>query len=261
VSSRIPSLYRGYNEHTLCVRDTAIGGFEPRQQPPCNLGYAVRVYERMRSLSRVVQSLPRIDPSIRPLLEFVLGLLTPVCLAGVEGEDESVGQKDETAAGSHGYDPTRITIEDLVRLHFFEGVPGWALERLAGSATIRRLEQGALVVRQNDEARAVYFLLSGAVQILVYFEGVGDLLMGVHREPGSLIAWSAFRAPYHHTSSMRCEEPTELMRMPREAFEELFEEDPYLGYLILKKVAAAMDNRLEGAVTFLESSSNPVGEL
>ena len=171
-----------------------------------------------------------------------------------------MGQKHEAAAGSRGGNAAGLTIEELSGLRFFEGVPGWALERLAGSASKRRLEQGALVVQQNDEARAVYFLLSGAVQILVYFEGMGDLLMGVHREPGSLIAWSAFRAPYRHTSSMRCEEQTEVMRIPREAFEEIFDEDPYLGYLILKKVASAMDNRLEGAVTFLESSINP-GEL
>ncbi len=50
------------------------------------------------------------------------------------------------------------------------------------------------------------------------------------------------------------------MRIPRDTFEDIFREDPYLGYLILKKVAAAMDNRLEGAVTFLESSNN-AGEL
>jgi CRP-like cAMP-binding protein len=178
----------------------------------------------------------------------------------LEGEDEAVGQKHETAAGSRATDPTGITSEELAGLRFFEGVPGWALERLAGSAMKRRLKQGALVVQQNDEARAVYFLLSGAVQVLVHFEGVGELLMGVHREPRSLIAWSAFLAPYRHTSSMRCEEATEVMRIPRDTFEEIFEEDPYLGYLILKRVAAAMDNRLEGAVTFLESLTNP-GEL
>lgn len=171
-----------------------------------------------------------------------------------------MGQEHEAAARSRGGNAAGLTIEELAGLRFFEGAPGWALERLTVSAAKRRLEQGALVVQQNDEARAMYFLLSGAVQILVYFEGMGDLLMGVHRDPGSLIAWSAFRAPYRHTSSMRCEEPTEVMRIPREAFEEIFEEDPYLGYLILKKVASAMDNRLEGAVTFLESSSNP-GEL
>jgi CRP-like cAMP-binding protein len=152
-----------------------------------------------------------------------------------------------------------MTAEELTGLRFFEGLPGWALECLAGSATKRRFEQDAMVVRQNDEARAVYFLLSGAVQVLVYFEGVGDLLMGVQRAPGSLVAgWSVFRPPYRHTSSMRCEEASELLRLPRETFEEIFEEDPYLGYQILKKVATAVDHRLEGAVTFLlETPSIP----
>jgi CRP-like cAMP-binding protein len=76
--------------------------------------------------------------------------------------------------------------------------------------------------------------------------------MGVQRLPGSLIAgWSAFRPPYRHTSSLECEEATELIRLPRETFEEIFEEDPYLGYQILKRVATAVDHRLEGSVTFL----------
>jgi len=44
-----------------------------------------------------------------------------------------------------------------------------------------------------------------------------------------------------------------LLRVPRGAFEELFEEDAYLGYRILKKVAAAMDVRLAGALAFLEA--------
>jgi CRP-like cAMP-binding protein len=162
-------------------------------------------------------------------------------------------------AGPHAGDPKGMTAEELAGLRFFEGVPGWALERLARSATKRRFEQGAIVVRQNDEARAVYFLLSGAVQILVYFEGVGDLLMGVQRDPGSLIAgWSAFRPPYRHTSSMRCEEASELVRLPRETFEEIFEDDPYLGYQILRKVAAEVDHWLEHAVAFLlETPSIP----
>ncbi len=153
-------------------------------------------------------------------------------------------QEPETTATPHGDGAA----EELARLRFFEGMPGWALERLARSATKRRLEQGAMVARQNDEARAVYFLLSGAVQVLVYFEGVGDLLMGVQRYPGSLVAgWSAFKPPYRYTSSTRCEEASELIRFPRETFEE----DPYLGCQNLKRAATAVDERLEGAVAFL----------
>src|SRR5918995_542588 len=43
----------------------------------------------------------------------------------------------------------------------------------------------------------------------------------------------------------------ELVRLPRETFEGIFEDDPYLGYQILKKVAVAVDHWLEGAVTML----------
>jgi len=158
-------------------------------------------------------------------------------------------------------EPAEVTPDELAGLRFFEGMPGWALERLAESARRRRLDKEAMVARQNDEARAVYFLLSGTVQVLVYFEGVGDLLMGVQRDPGSLVAGSsAFRHPYRYTASTRCEEPSELIRFPREAFEEIFEEDPYLGYQILKKVATALDHRLEGAVTsLLETPTIPDG--
>lgn len=150
---------------------------------------------------------------------------------------------------------TEVTAGDLAELRFFEGLPGWARGRLAASATRRRFEQGVTVVRQNDEARGVYILLSGAAQDLVYFEGVGDLLMGVQREAGSLVAgWSAFKPPYRYTSSTRCEEDSEMIRLPRDTFEEIFGEDPYLGYRILKKVAAAVDHRLEEAVTFLSET-------
>lgn len=169
-----------------------------------------------------------------------------------------VVREPEMTAGSHGGGPAEVAADELAGLRFFESVPRWTLERLAGSAAKRRLEQGATVVRKNDEARAVYFLLSGAVQVLVYFEGVGDLLMGVQQEQGSLIGWSAFGPPYRYTSSVRCEEASELIRLPREIFEEIFEEDPYLGYQILKRVAAAVDSRLEGAVTFLlETPATP----
>jgi len=166
-------------------------------------------------------------------------------------------QKSEATAGLRASDPTRVTSEDLAGLAFFENVSGWALRRLARSATRRQLEQGAMVVRQNDEARSVYFLLSGAVHILVHFEEVGDLLVGVQRDKGSLVGWSAFMAPYRYTSSVRCEEASELLRIPRDTFDIVFEEDAYLGYEILKKVATTVDTRLEGAVTFLDSPLVP----
>ena len=207
------------------------------------------------------EPVPRIGPPVRSPIELRRGLPALVRASGVEERTPEVDQNQGGRPRATARTTTGVTAEDLAELRFFGDLPGWACGRLAASATKRRFEQGAIVVRQNDEARGVYFLLSGAAQDLVYFEGVGDLLMGVQRDPGSLVAgWSAFKPPYRYTSSTRCEEDSELIRFPRDTFEEVFGEDPYLGYRILKKVAAAVDDRLEEAVTFLsETPTMPDG--
>jgi CRP-like cAMP-binding protein len=132
----------------------------------------------------------------------------------------------------------------LGRLSFFQGVPRWALIRLAEAATEEELPAGGMVFRQSDRARAAHFLLAGSVQILIRV-GEEDLLVAVLRRRGELIGWSAFRAPYRYTASVRCEEPSRLVRVPAAVFEELFERDPALAYQILQRVAASVADRLE----------------
>jgi CRP-like cAMP-binding protein len=134
----------------------------------------------------------------------------------------------------------------LARLSFFQGMPWWALVRLAEAAAEEQLPAGGMLLRQSDRARAVHFLLAGSVQILLRV-GEEDLLVAVLRRPGELLGWSAFRAPYRYTASVRCEEPSRLVRVPAAVFQELFERDPALAYQTLQRVAASVANRLEHA--------------
>ena len=77
-----------------------------------------------------------------------------------------------------------------------------------------------------------------------------------------LVGWSAFRPPYRATASVRCEQPSRLVTVPVAAFEELFERDPGLGYLILGRVAAGVADRLEQARERMLTAprQGPVGE-
>ena len=117
---------------------------------------------------------------------------------------------------------TASSPDRLRELAFFQNLPDSAVEHFAARAEEREHEPGDLVLRQHDEVRTVILLVSGTLQVLVRFEGAGDLLMGILRDPGTLEGWSAFRAPYRATASLRCEEPTTLLEIPREAFEEAF---------------------------------------
>jgi hypothetical protein len=71
----------------------------------------------------------------------------------------------------------------LAALSFFHGMPERTLNRIAQSATELSVPAGHVLVRQNDRATAVFFLLSGSVQILIRV-GSDDLLVGVLREEG-----------------------------------------------------------------------------
>jgi CRP-like cAMP-binding protein len=134
----------------------------------------------------------------------------------------------------------------LTQLPFFQGMPQWALVGLAEAAAEEQLPAGGIVVRQADRARAVHFLVVGSVQILLRV-GEEDLLVAVLRDSGELLGWSAFRAPYRYTVSVRCEEPTRLVRVPATMFEGLFARDPAFAYQTLQRVAASVANRLEHA--------------
>jgi CRP-like cAMP-binding protein len=83
------------------------------------------------------------------------------------------------------------------------------------------------------------------VQFYIHFQGVDDLLVGTMREPGALLGWSVFRQPYRYTVTTRCEEDCQVMRLPREIIMKLVQTQPRLGYLLLKRVAATLANRLE----------------
>ena len=149
----------------------------------------------------------------------------------------------------------------LERLSFFNGLPGWALAHLAEAAREEELPAGRTVLHQHDRTRTVHLLLTGALQIYVRV-GEDDLLVAVLDDPGELVGWSAFRPPYRATASVRCEQPSRLVTVPVAAFQELFERDPGLGYLILGRVAAGVANRLEQARERLLTAprEGPVGE-
>ncbi len=139
----------------------------------------------------------------------------------------------------------------LAEVAILKGFPRWVLALLAAQTEERRLPRGALVVKQHAPADTVWVLLEGSVEILLRFEVVGDLLVGVQREPGSVIGWSAFREPYLYTTSARCEQECRLLAIPQRAFEEVFDRDPLVGATIVRRVADTIDARLRGALRFL----------
>ncbi|MGI9321790.1 MAG: cyclic nucleotide-binding domain-containing protein, partial [Thiogranum sp.] len=138
-----------------------------------------------------------------------------------------------------------VSIDLLKGLPFFRGLRRGVLQTLANSAKVVELENNALVVHQHDRAIALYLLLSGSVQFLIEVEGSGKLLVGVANEPGLIIGWSVFRAPYRYMTDVRCEGSCRLLRIPHHVIDALMDDDPVSGLALLRRVNQSLAIRLE----------------
>lgn len=138
-----------------------------------------------------------------------------------------------------------VTIGVLKQLPFFRGLRRDVLERLATSARIVEYENDALITRQHDRAIALYLLLAGRLQFLIDVEGSGKLLVGAGREPGMVIGWSVFRAPFRYTTHVRCEGHCQLLRIPHHVIDDLIREDPGSALAMLRRITESLSTRLE----------------
>jgi CRP-like cAMP-binding protein len=137
------------------------------------------------------------------------------------------------------------SLDLLARLDFLDGLPEWALARLAAASTEKALDARAFVLHQHDKAESLFILLEGEVQILLRFEGVDDLLVGATHQSGAVLGWSVFRIPHRYTASVRCDGPVRVLEVPAATLNELIDADPRVGLMLLRRLASAVAGRLE----------------
>jgi CRP-like cAMP-binding protein len=152
--------------------------------------------------------------------------------------------------------------EDVFRaVPFFVDLDSWVISALARQAEEVRLGSAELIIVQNEDARDVYFLLDGSIEVLLRYEGVGELFMGTHEQVGTLIGWSAFQLPHRYSDSVRCHRPSRLLRVPSAAFEEVMSGDPAVGYQLLRRVNAQVAQQLETTRQLIDAAPDQTQEL
>lgn len=150
-----------------------------------------------------------------------------------------------------------VAVDALQSLSLFRNLKNEVLNTIAAAAEIVEYENNSLIIRQHDRAIALFILLSGQVQFLIHVEGVGRLLVGTGEEPGAVIGWAVFRAPYRYTTDVRCAGPCRLLRVPHHVFDGLLHDEPRAAVRILRRVAQAMARHLQAERAMLLATAQP----
>jgi len=139
-----------------------------------------------------------------------------------------------------------VTTEALLTGDLFQGLNENQISRLTAIARPRSLRAGERLLLLGDNADRLYVVMKGRVDLCfpVSFHGTLKDVSVQSMAPGSALGWSALVKPYRFTLSARAQEDCEVAAFFRKDLLEVFENDPALGYIFMKRIAEIIGDRL-----------------
>ena len=138
-----------------------------------------------------------------------------------------------------------VTPEILTAFPFFAGLSETELRSVSIIANKASFQRGDLMFREDDIAHALYLLIDGWVDIVVNTDATGEQHELVTTlSPGEICGWSALVDPYLYTGSAVCASPVEAIEFKGADLLGMFELDPKLCCVIMRRVCQSIADRL-----------------
>lgn len=141
-----------------------------------------------------------------------------------------------------------MTLESLSRIlaesPFLKGLEPHHVDLIAGCASNVRFESGQYLFHEGEEAERFFLLRQGKVAIEIYSPHRGSITIQT-LEAGDVLGWSWLVPPYHWRFDARAMEFVLAISLDGVCLRTKCEQDHDLGYQLLKRFTAIMDQRLE----------------
>lgn len=142
-----------------------------------------------------------------------------------------------------------ISPEQLRRYPFFAGLTTDHLRGLAMISDEVSYPAKTLIFKEGDEAKYLYILVSGEVELL-YSGGnegnIADTYVGSIVQ-GEVFGVSTMVLPFYLNASARSEGPVETIQIEAAGMRAMCEVDHGLGYILMQHLAQALTQRLHEA--------------
>jgi CRP-like cAMP-binding protein len=135
-------------------------------------------------------------------------------------------------------------IEALLAEHpFFEGLAPEYLELIAGCGSNVAFSEGEYVFHEGEPADHFYIIRHGMVQLQIFVPHRGPLAIETVRE-GEVFGWSWLFPPYTWSLDAQAIQQTRAVALDGACLRRKCDEDPKLGYELMKRFAPIIIERL-----------------
>jgi CRP/FNR family transcriptional regulator, cyclic AMP receptor protein len=140
------------------------------------------------------------------------------------------------------------TLERVIAEHpFFSGLDQEYISLFVGCASNVRFDAGAYAFREGEEANRFYVIRRGRIALEI-FTPKSEPLVVQTLEAGDVLGWSWLVPPYEWRFHARALETTLAIGLDGNCLRTKCEENHDLGYELMKRVATAMQQRLEATL-------------
>jgi CRP-like cAMP-binding protein len=139
---------------------------------------------------------------------------------------------------------TTQTLEPILAGHpFFQGLPAEDIQLLTGCASNVVFKAGEMICREGDEANHFYLIREGRAAIETYVPERGQVLLQT-LGAGEMVGWSWLIPPYKWRFDVRAAELVRAIVLDGKCLRGKCDDNPRLGYELLKRVAQVFAERL-----------------
>ncbi|MGE4319175.1 MAG: Crp/Fnr family transcriptional regulator [Deferribacterales bacterium] len=138
--------------------------------------------------------------------------------------------------------------EHLSGITIFETVETDELERLASFCKLKKFVKDEVVFHKGDQGTDMYAIISGAFRV-VLIDGNGDEIILSIVKPGNIVGELSMIDGLGRTGTLVADEPSEMVLIPRKAFNELLHKNFSVSLYLLE----ILSERLRKADELIES--------
>ncbi len=124
------------------------------------------------------------------------------------------------------------------------GLPGDAVDQVAGCARNVAFGTGKLLVAEGDPAETLYLIRRGRVAVEVHVPGRGAVVVETVG-PAGVVGWSWLFPPYRYHFDVRALDPVGAIAVDGACLRGKAEADPAFGYALMTRVSGLLLERLQ----------------
>jgi CRP-like cAMP-binding protein len=133
----------------------------------------------------------------------------------------------------------------LKRSDMFNGLSTEELERVLALGEAQGFSEGQVIVKEDEQGRTCYFILSGRVDIEIRsaFPGRDPQRIATIKR-GEMFGELSLVDGFLRSATARALDEVEVMAFDNARLEGLMEEDPKIGYRIMRNIANVLSSRM-----------------